>query len=95
LCGAGTLARFVVPVVVQFKTLQLIVIPKRYIMREESAVSTLTGSSFLANEAGLGVTSSAGFRAKRTTSLPRSLWSYPRPQPYNINIKVTFDRPVQ
>jgi len=38
--------------VVQFESVQRIVIPKRGIMREESAVALLAGSRFLADKAG-------------------------------------------
>jgi hypothetical protein len=40
----------------QFENLQRIVIPKRGIMREESAVLALAESGFLADKAGLGMT---------------------------------------
>jgi hypothetical protein len=53
-------------VVVQFENLQRIVIPKRGIMREESAVSPLAGSRFLADKAGFGMTRRGGFYANCT-----------------------------
>jgi hypothetical protein len=48
-----------------------IVIPKRGIMREESAVLQPAGSRFLAGKAGFGMTRSGGFAANCTSTEER------------------------
>jgi hypothetical protein len=50
--------------VVPFENLQRIVTPKRGIMREESAVSLLAESRFLADKAGFGMTRIGRFLRK-------------------------------